>query len=97
MITQQKIKRLEQENNIYKQRLLDISLFCNIKPELDQYLRRNDIRNILEIKSENSDKITTNNNNQLQMNGTTKELLDLHSDDITNNGKNYNLYLDLYL
>lgn len=53
MVTQQKIKRLEQENNVYKQRLLDLTQFGNIKPELDQYLRRNAIKNILEIQMPN--------------------------------------------
>ncbi|XP_018564460.1 PTB domain-containing adapter protein ced-6 isoform X2 [Anoplophora glabripennis] len=88
MITQQKIKRLEQENNVYKQRLLEISQFSSIRPELDQYLRKNDIRNILEVKSSlnnnsnsSSDNTTVNNSNQT--NGTTKELLDLNSE-ITN-------------
>ncbi|KAJ8966334.1 hypothetical protein NQ314_003602 [Rhamnusium bicolor] len=85
MITQQKIKRLEQENNIYKQRLLEISQFSNIKPELDQYLRKHDIKNILETKSlsNSSSSDNTNTSNSNQTNGTTRELLDLNSE-ITN-------------
>ncbi|CAH1105491.1 unnamed protein product [Psylliodes chrysocephalus] len=82
MITQQKIKRLEQENNVYKQRLLDITHFANVKPELDNYLRNHGIKNILEIKI-NNEKVNNNNNNnnsQSQINGITKELLDLDSE-----------------
>lgn len=90
MITQQKIKRLEQENNVYKQRLLEISQFSSIRPELDQYLRKNDIRNLLEVKSSSNnnnpcDNTTVNNSNQT--NGTTKELLDLNSEVINGIGK----------
>lgn len=79
MITQQRIKRLEQENNVYKQRLLDLSRFSNISVELDQYLRNRDIKDILDIKGQNekTNIANGNNNNQPQVNGTTKELLDL--------------------
>lgn len=49
MVTQQRIKRLEQEVNIYKKRLLDMSQFPNIKPDLDQYLRKQELKNILEV------------------------------------------------
>nr|CAI5844037.1 unnamed protein product [Callosobruchus analis] len=80
MITQQKIKRLEQENNVYKQRLLEMSQFSNIKLELDQYLRKNDIKNILEIKNESDKSNHVNNNVVTQTNGITKELLDLNSE-----------------
>ncbi|CAG9855818.1 unnamed protein product [Phyllotreta striolata] len=78
MVTQQKIKRLEQENNVYKQRLLDISHFANIKAELDQYLRNNGIKNILEIKLGNE----KSNHVQSPSNGSanTSELLDLNSE-----------------
>uniref|UniRef100_A0A6P7G2Y2 PTB domain-containing adapter protein ced-6 n=1 Tax=Diabrotica virgifera virgifera TaxID=50390 RepID=A0A6P7G2Y2_DIAVI len=75
MIHQQRIKRLEQESNIYKQRLLDISHFASIKLELDQYLRNHDIKNILEIIGQN-DK-TSNNRTPSLTNGSTKSLLDL--------------------
>ncbi|XP_060526798.1 PTB domain-containing adapter protein ced-6 [Cylas formicarius] len=51
MITQQKMKEMENENNILKQRLLEISQFASIKYDLDQYLQKKCIRNILEIKS----------------------------------------------
>ncbi|KAF5274827.1 hypothetical protein FQR65_LT00410 [Abscondita terminalis] len=92
MITQQKIKRLEQENNIYKQRLLEISRFSNIKPELDQYLRKHEIRNLLEIPlssnstSSNSD-ISSVNVEQINGN-TNNQLLDFgsSSDNINGNG-----------
>lgn len=88
MITQQKIKRLEQENNVYKQRLLDISQFSHIKPELDQYLRKHVIKNILEIKNDSHTDKSVNNDNKSQTNGNTSELLDLHSDsDTINNGE----------
>ncbi|XP_057659150.1 PTB domain-containing engulfment adapter protein 1 isoform X1 [Diorhabda carinulata] len=78
MITQQRIKRLELENNVYKQRLLDLSRFSNINVELDQYLRSKNIKDILDIKGEGqNEKTNGNSNNQPQVNGTTKELLDL--------------------
>lgn len=87
MLTQQKMKRLEQENNIYKQRLLEITCFSGIKQDVDQYLKKHNIKNILEIKGEslNSDKV----NNNSQTNGTEKELLDLHSDNTNGNGMYY--------
>nr|XP_023024285.1 PTB domain-containing engulfment adapter protein 1 [Leptinotarsa decemlineata] len=81
MITQQKIKRLEQENNIYKQRLLDISNITNVKQELEQYLRKNELKNILEIKSSNGESIVKS---PVQRNGSIKELLDLTSDNTSN-------------
>lgn len=84
MLTQQKMKRLEQENNVYKQRLLEISKFHNIKPELDQYLRKHDIKNILEIKNGNNERRSST---ALQTNGSTKELLDLHTECTNGNGK----------
>ena len=99
MVTQQKIKQLEQENNLYKQRLLEISKFNNIKAEMDQYLKRNDIRNILEIPSSNSSNSTSNNNNNVsseQTNGTSK-LVDLSSNSDFLNGTGKNKNLDLYL
>lgn len=49
MVTQQKIKRLEQEVNIYKKRLLDVTQFPGVKSEIDQYLRRQELNNILEL------------------------------------------------
>jgi len=49
IVTQQKIKRLETENNIYKQRLLDLSKFASITSELDQYLRRHQLKSLLEL------------------------------------------------
>lgn len=88
MLTQQKIKRLEQENNVYKQRLLEITCFNSIKQDLEQYLRNHNIKNVLEIKGESSNSDKVNNNiGQCQTNGTIKELLDLHSETINGNGK----------
>lgn len=78
MVTQQKMKRLEMENNIYKQRLLDLSHFINIKSELDSYLRKNDIKNILDIPSMQS-KATEEHQNGVK-------LLDFSSTEITTNG-----------
>lgn len=88
MVAQQKMKRLEQENNTYKQRLLDITCFNSIKQDLDHYLKKHHIKNILEIKgdSSNTDKINNNSNNG-QSNGTVRELLDLHSETTNGNGK----------
>jgi hypothetical protein len=82
MITQQKIKRLEQENNIYKQRLLDISHFSNIRPELDQYLRKHEMKNILEVPLATS---VSSNDNFEQVNGTAKKLVDFSSDNTNGN------------
>lgn len=90
MITQQKIKRLEQENNIYKQRLLEISQFINIKPELENYLRRNEIRNILEVPVVNGSMSSASdisiNSGSIQTNGSTKKLLDFSSNSENTNG-----------
>ncbi|KAF2897320.1 hypothetical protein ILUMI_08858, partial [Ignelater luminosus] len=91
MVTQQKIKRLEQENNIYKQRLLEISRFSGIKSELEQYLRRNEIKSLLEIplsQSISSNGETSNTNSE-QVNGNgnvSNQLLDFSTTDnpITN-------------
>lgn len=80
MITQQKIKKLEQDNLIYKQRLLDLSHFASSKAELDQYLRRKQIKNILEIFSSTPD--TTE-----QMNGLGNKLVDFSTDTTNGNGK----------
>ncbi|GLV44673.1 ced-6 [Carabus blaptoides fortunei] len=49
MVTQQRIKRLEQEVNVYKKRLLDVSQFAAIQADLDQYLRKQELKNILEV------------------------------------------------
>lgn len=87
MITQQKIKRLEQENNIYKQRLLDISHFSNIKSELDNYLRKNDIKNILDIPlASNKSASDVSSVNSEHTNGSTKELLDFSTPIENTNG-----------
>ena len=87
MITQQKIKRLEQENNIYKQRLLDISHFSNIRPELDQYLKKHEIKNILEAPLSTS---VSSSDSLEPVNGTTKKLLDFSSDNTNGNGNDCN-------
>ncbi|XP_017783712.1 PREDICTED: PTB domain-containing adapter protein ced-6 [Nicrophorus vespilloides] len=69
MITQQKIKRLENESNVYRQRLLDLSKFSSIKIDLDQYLIKHEIKNILEISGANSETLPAE-----QTNGITKML-----------------------
>lgn len=89
MIVQQKIKKLEQENNIYKQRLLELSQFAGIKSELDNYLRRNDIRNILEVPpstalSSSSD--LSIKSNSMQVNGNSHKLVDFTSENTNGNG-----------
>lgn len=97
MITQQKIKRLEQENNVYKQRLLDISQFACIRQEMDQYLRRNDIKNVLEIQSSGS--VSSNSSmtsvKSEHTNGTTitttGKLLDFNSTSENTNGNGKNI------
>lgn len=83
MLTQQKIKRLEMECNIYKQRLLEISQFNSIKPELDTYLRRNSIKNILEVPAHGSFSSTSTTsfdgvNKSEHTNGNSKQLLDFN-------------------
>ncbi|GJQ65135.1 putative phosphotyrosine-binding domain, phosphotyrosine-interaction (PI) domain protein, partial [Trypoxylus dichotomus] len=93
ILTQQKIKRLEQENNIYKQRLLDISQFISIKQELDQYLRKNDIKNLLEIPT-NAPPVSSNSTSPPikteHTNGTTAattgKLLDFNNASENTNG-----------
>lgn len=94
MVTQQKIKRLEQENNIYKQRLLEISRFVNIRSELDQYLRKQDIKNLLEVPLSSS--ISSNSDisslNSEHVNGNvSNQLLDFGTicDNTNGNGKFY--------
>lgn len=91
MIVQQKIKRLEQENNIYKQRLLELSQFVGIKPELDNYLRRNDIKSVLELPASSTSISSTSSDvstktNSTQMNGSSHKLLDLLSENTNGNG-----------
>ncbi|XP_019868451.2 PTB domain-containing adapter protein ced-6 [Aethina tumida] len=90
MLTQQKIKRLEQENNIYKQRLLEISQFSSIKYELEQYLRKHDVKNVIELpmsqnQVQNNGNETTTNTTQSNGNGV-HQLLDLNSITENTNG-----------
>lgn len=87
MLAQQKMKRLEQENNTYKQRLLELTCFNSIKQDLDHYLKKHNIKSILEIRGDSSNTDKINNNNNGQINGTVKELLDLHSETTNGNGK----------
>lgn len=89
MIVQQKIKKLEQENNIYKQRLLELSHFAGIKSELDNYLRRNDIRNILEVPPSTSISSSSDlsiKSNSTQVNGSSNKLVDFTSENTNGNG-----------
>lgn len=86
MVTQQKIKRLEQENGIYKQRLLELSQFIGIKPELDTYLRKNEISNILEIPAANSISFSSDLSTTEQVNGNSRKLVDLSSNNGNTNG-----------
>lgn len=81
------MKRLEQENNIYKKRLLEITSFNSIKHDLDQYLRQHNIKHVLEIKGDSSTSDKINNNGQ--SNGNVQELLNLHSETTNGNGKLY--------
>lgn len=90
MLTQQKIKRLEQENNIYKQRLLELSQLSSIKCDLDNYLKKNDIKNILEIPL-NSNTIDTSSANVVSSvqhtNGNTTSLLDFNNESTNGDGE----------
>ncbi|KAI4468746.1 ankyrin repeat and sterile alpha motif domain-containing protein 1 [Holotrichia oblita] len=92
ILTQQKIKRLEQENNIYKQRLLEIAQFSSIKQELDQYLRRNDIKNVIEIQTSGS--VSSNSSSASvkteHMNGTTPAITGKLLDFSSNHSENTN-------
>lgn len=91
MIVQQKIKKLEQENNIYKQRLLEISQFVGIKTELDNYLRRNDIKSILDVPSSSTSASSCSDlsikTNSTQMNGNSHKLLDFSMESTNGNGR----------
>lgn len=87
MVTQQKIKRLQQENNIYKQRLLEISRFNSIKFELDQYLKKHEIRSLLELplgQSTNSTGDTSSVNSEHVNGNVSNQLVDFGSSEITN-------------
>ncbi|KAL3286423.1 hypothetical protein HHI36_000931 [Cryptolaemus montrouzieri] len=80
ILTQQRIKRLELENNIYKQRLLFLSQLSSIKPDLDQYLRKHEIKNILEIPQTNSSVSSSENSTTTEhTNGNSVRLLDFDS------------------
>lgn len=91
IITQQYIKRLELENNTYKMRLLYLSQLSSCKGDLDQYLRKHHIKNILEIPpstSNTSSKGTTEEDVKTrETNGKTDALLDLTSEGDNENGK----------
>lgn len=93
ILTQQKIKRLEQENNIYKQRLLELCQLNSLKYDLDNYLKKNDIKNILEIPMNNNsghannDHLPINVTASEQTNGSTNALLDFSTDTTNGNGK----------
>lgn len=87
MLTQQKIKRLELENNVYKQRLLDLCQLSSIKHDLDHYLKRHDIKNVLEVPMGGH----VNNHEPVanipeQTNGNARSLLDFDSDATNGNG-----------
>ncbi|XP_018330922.2 PTB domain-containing adapter protein ced-6 [Agrilus planipennis] len=90
MLTQQKIKRLEQENNIYKLRLLELSQFNSIKHDLDQYLRKKEIKNILEIQLDSNLNInnghTVYNSASSGTNNNENNTIDLISTDNNTNG-----------
>lgn len=98
MVAHQRIKRLETEVNIYKKRLLDLVQFPNVKTEIDQYLRKNDLKNILELPAAvNGTTITTtspqDNNNKYStavdgdhVNGNGNNLLDLITNNDSTNG-----------
>ncbi|CAG9764969.1 unnamed protein product [Ceutorhynchus assimilis] len=51
IIIQQKIKKTEQEMNIYKQRLLELSEISSIRSEIDNYLRRNNLKSLVDLNA----------------------------------------------
>lgn len=62
------MKKTEQELNAYKQRLVEISQIPSIKNEIEAYLKRNNLKNILDVGSS-----ATNNNGVVkQENGHQK-------------------------
>lgn len=83
------------ENNIYKMRLLFLSQLSSCKTDLDQYLRKHEIKNILEIPPSSSNNTKGNTEEvvvKTETNGKVDELLDLTSEISRNgNGKNKNL------
>lgn len=80
MLTQQRIKRLEQENNLFKKRLLELCQLPSVKTEIDYYLKKNDVKNILELPpyitgttngeaTEKKEEHTNGNNNLVDLMG----------------------------
>jgi len=57
IIIQEKVKKTEQELNAYKQRLVEISQIPAIRSEIEAYMKKNNLKNILDVGSS-----ATNNN-----------------------------------
>ncbi|XP_066249171.1 PTB domain-containing engulfment adapter protein 1-like [Euwallacea similis] len=51
IIIEEKVKKSERELNIYKQRLLEISQIPSMKLEIDAYLRRNNLKTLVDVDS----------------------------------------------
>lgn len=77
MVIQQKIKKLEHEVNIYRQRLLEISHIASIRSEIDQYLRKNDLNNILDVDSNLKQNGANSQPSQKNGHKVTTDLLDI--------------------
>lgn len=94
ILTQQKIKRLEYENNVYKQRLLDVSKFSSCRADLDAYMRRHEIKNILEVMLPlNNEQNGQDHHLQSANDTTSNQLLDLDTELSTTNGNGNTLCL----
>lgn len=77
MVIQQKIKKLEQEVNIYRKRLLEISQIASIRSEIDQYLRKNELKNIVDIDCNLKQNGPSSQSNQKNGHKITKDLVDI--------------------
>lgn len=51
IIIQEKVKKTEQELNAYKQRLVEISQIPAIRSEIEAYMKKNNLKNILDVGS----------------------------------------------
>lgn len=65
IIIQQKIKKTEQDLNVYKKRLLELSELPSIKAEIEAYLRKKGFKNVLDVGS----MTTQTHNHSSQKNG----------------------------
>jgi len=77
MVIQKKIKSSEQEVNIYKQRLIEISQIASIRSEIDQYLKQRGLKSILDVDSGFRQNGANSLLNQKNGHTTTTDLVDI--------------------